>query len=1060
VGFWQKLPVSKRGWFWRCAVALLAMAGAWTIGLALVPPFGSSAPLLLLTLAVIVAARYGGLTLGLTATLAGALIGRYCFLEPRYSFRMPALSDAAALALFCLAGAGIALLGDRLRRALDSRERKHAEQALRAAEDRLQFVLDASKTGYWETDPPTNAIRGSRQHGRVHGFDGPAPDWTYEKFLAQVLPEDRERVIRPHLGNPEVDFECRIALLDGSTPWIRVYAVLVPDPDGGPGRVAGIVQDVTPRKLAEEALHRQAEEEMRILRAMLAEAPVSLAMYDREMRYVEISKRWSAETNTPREELLGRCYWDMFPDIPQPWREFLNRGLAGEKASYKEAPYIDPDGKLHWLNAEIRPWGDRGVTTGGIILYIEDVTERREVEDALRRSEQLNREVIQGAKAGVAVYDREFRYQVWNPSMEELTGVPASAALGRNAFELFPHLREQHVDELLYRALAGETVRSADTFYKIPSTGRSGWVVGTYSPHAGSRGEIAGVIGVVYDITSRKRAEEEQRILAKLLQAFITEPTDELYGSALGVLLDAFHSELGVFGYIDENGNLVCPSMTRQVWDQCQMAGKSAVFPRETWGSSIWGEALRSGKSAFANRPSRVPEGHLPIHNCLSAPIVFDGRSIGVLTLANRPGGYCEADRTLLDTVAANLAPILEARLRQRLAEQQREILRGQLAQAQKIESIGRLAGGVAHDFNNQLTVINGYSAMALRALKADDPLRGQLLTILKAGEHAAGLTRQLLAFSRKQILQPKVLNLNDVVSGMRSMLGRLVREDVEIRYALSGAAASVSADPHQVEQVIVNLAINARDAMPNGGRLLIETAILERDEDSARSHPDAHPGRYAMLAVSDTGIGMDEATREHIFEPFFTTKPVGEGTGLGLSMVQGIVAQSGGYIEVSSTVGLGTTFRVYLPALAEDAAGSGKPPSPAATPGGGETILVIEDEASVRGFVSTVLEEYGYRALEAATADEALKILQMEGTKIQLVVTDVMMPHMSGTEFAARARKVWPDLKCVFMSGHSDDLVLRHGVTERGAAFIQKPFSPDELAKKLREVLGPRTVA
>jgi PAS domain S-box-containing protein len=388
-----------------------------------------------------------------------------------------------------------------------------------------------------------------------------------------------------------------------------------------------------------------------------------------------------------------------------------------------------------------------------------------------------------------------------------------------------------------------------------------------------------------------------------------------------------------------------------------------------------------------------------------------------------------------------------------KLAEDALQETQSRYLQAQKLESVGRLAGGVAHDFNNLLTVINGYSKMLLAELRARDPMRDQLNEILKAGERAAGLTRQLLAFSRKQVLEPRRLDINCVVEDMRPMLERLVGEDIELRVALHAEPGTIHADPHQLEQVVMNLVVNARDAMPGVGKLLVETACVEWDDRDMRSHPEARVGRYVMLAVTDTGMGMDEETKSRIFEPFFTTKGIGKGTGLGLPMVQGIVAQSGGYLEVESEKGKGTAFKIYLPALAEGAADAD---IPAAAPalGGYETILVVEDQAEVRKFATLVLTEYGYRVIAAQSADEALLLCQRE--RIDLVLTDVVMPNLSGRDLADRIETLRPGTKVLFMSGYTGNVIEHHGVLEEGAMFIQKPFSPESLAAKVRAVLTP----
>jgi PAS domain S-box-containing protein len=387
-------------------------------------------------------------------------------------------------------------------------------------------------------------------------------------------------------------------------------------------------------------------------------------------------------------------------------------------------------------------------------------------------------------------------------------------------------------------------------------------------------------------------------------------------------------------------------------------------------------------------------------------------------------------------------------------AEEANARLQARLALAQKMETVGRLAGGVAHDFNNLLTVINGYSKLLLGRLEAGDPLRESLEEIHKAGERAASLTRQLLAFSRKQVLQPRTLDLNRLVAEMRPMLERMVGEDVEVCVESPPGAAMIRADPHQLEQVMMNLAANSRDAMAGGGRLTIETGVVKWDESQAGMHPGARAGLYVMLVVSDTGVGMEEETRRHLFEPFFTTKEVGKGTGLGLSMIQGIVAQSGGFIDVYSEPGGGTAFRIYLPALAEGAADAGTP-APVPVLGGKETVMVVEDQAEIRAYAAKVLREYGYRTIEAKDADDALKQCESGPDPIHLVLTDVVMPNVSGRELVSRLEKMRPGIKALFMSGYTDDFILHHGMLDEGVHFIGKPFTPEELAGTVRAVLG-----
>jgi len=370
------------------------------------------------------------------------------------------------------------------------------------------------------------------------------------------------------------------------------------------------------------------------------------------------------------------------------------------------------------------------------------------------------------------------------------------------------------------------------------------------------------------------------------------------------------------------------------------------------------------------------------------------------------------------------------------------------------MEAIGQLAGGVAHDFNNLLTIITGYSDLTLRRLDQNSPLRKNVQEIKNASRRAASLTGQLLAFSRKQILQAKIIDLNFVVADMDTMLQRLIGEDIDFVTALSKVVCRIKADPGQIEQVILNLAVNARDAMPQGGQLTVETNQVYLDKTYTDSHMSIPAGRYVMLAVSDTGTGMDAETRRRVFEPFFTTKEQGKGTGLGLSTVYGIVKQTGGHLWVYSEVGQGTTFKVYLP-FADKA--TTDLPEVTNTPEllrGLETVLLVEDEEIVRNLCCEILKESGYQVHVASNGEEACRICAEESGTIELMVTDVVMPRMSGRELAERATALRPDMSVLYISGYTDDSIVRHGVLDEDMAFLQKPFSPDSFSRKVREVL------
>jgi signal transduction histidine kinase len=394
-----------------------------------------------------------------------------------------------------------------------------------------------------------------------------------------------------------------------------------------------------------------------------------------------------------------------------------------------------------------------------------------------------------------------------------------------------------------------------------------------------------------------------------------------------------------------------------------------------------------------------------------------------------------------------------QAEVAQKRAEASLRTTEEQLRHAQKMEAVGRLAGGVAHDFNNILSVILSYTTFAIDAIKPGDPIRDDLETVRGAGERAADLTRQLLAFSRQQVLEPRVVEMTRIVHGIEKMLARLVGEDVAVSIHAASDTGKIYADPGQLEQVIMNLVVNARDAMPRGGKITVEVSNATLDEEYAVAHPGVIAGRYVMLAVSDTGTGMDRTTQARIFEPFFTTKEVGKGTGLGLSTVYGIVQQSKGHIWLYSELGRGTTFRVYFPRTDREATDM-RTPVPPQSLQGTETVLVVEDEEAVRAIMSAVLRRNGYTVIEAPNGEVALRLCSTYDAPIDLVVTDVIMPVMGGKELADRLLQLRRELKLLFVSGYTENAIVEHGELERGISFLQKPITPSAFAIKVREVL------
>jgi PAS domain S-box-containing protein len=648
-----------------------------------------------------------------------------------------------------------------------------------------------------------------------------------------------------------------------------------------------------------------------------------------------------------------------------------------------------------------------------IIGHMVDVTARKHAEEALREANQHFLSVASCVPDVIWSMDLSGRFTYVSPSVERTYGWTVEECLKftredwrtRAHFEKDAILIKQELENALSPHDRNRVVTVESEHMR--KDGTTFWVEISASLIWSEDGRPVGMTGIARDITERKRAEEERmRLAAAIEQAAETVVITD----ASANILYANPAFERTTGYTVAEGLGKNPRFLKS-------SKQDNNFYREMWDVLTRGEVWRG---RFYNQRK---DGALYLEDATISPV------------RNESG-------RIVNYIAVKLDVTREAELQT------------QLSQAQKMESVGRLAGGVAHDFNNLLTIINGYSRMALNKLRADDPLREQLEEILKAGESATGLTRQLLAFSRQQVLQPRVLDLNRVVEGMQSMLQRLVGEDVDVRVALKADGAMVHADPHQLEQVIMNLAVNARDAMPNGGHLFIETNLVQWDESYAKSYPDIRAGRYALLAVSDTGAGINEATRQRIFEPFFTTKGTGQGTGLGLSMVQGIVAQSGGHVNVYSEPGRGTTFKIYLPALAGAVADPEKGGT-ALVSHGTETILVVEDQAKVRTFAVAVLKDYGYRVMAAANAVEALTICEREDTRIDMVLTDVVMPQMSGVELVIQLAALRPGIKTLLMSGYTDNVMVQHALLSEGAHFIEKPFSPKDLARRVREVLG-----
>jgi PAS domain S-box-containing protein len=707
--------------------------------------------------------------------------------------------------------------------------------------------------------------------------------------------------------------------------------------------------------------------------------------------------------------------------------EVYERLVAAGEAELIGAPSIDWLGvplqvKDRTIGVVVTQTYSQGVRYGeserDILTFVSSqmamAIERKRVEDAWREQSELLQRIVDNIPVMLVFLDAQGRIQWGNPEWTRILGYEVADASAHDIFaELYPDPRDQQRVRDSIGAPVGQW-----TDFRTRS--RHGTILNTIWANAPLTG--GGWLAIGMDVTDRRRAEERYRSFIAQSSEGVSrleidppvpislpeeEQIDRLYAGAR--IAECNDAMARMYGF-QEAGELV---------------GTKLVDLH-----NITDPTNREQIRAFLRSAYRVSNSETREHDREGRPRVFLNNVVGFLE-----------DGHLVRVWGT-----------QRDVTEQRH-LEEQFRQSQKMEAVGQLAGGIAHDFNNILTAILGNTQLLLRDIPPGDSKRGDVEEIRKASERAASLTRQLLAYSRRQMLQPEVLDLNVVVAEMDKMLRRLIGEHIALVAVLAPDLGRVRADPNQIEQVMVNLAVNARDAMPDGGKVTIETANVDLDEGFAQAHLGSLPGSYAMLAVTDTGQGMDASVRAHLFEPFFTTKEVGKGTGLGLATVYGIVKQSGGYISVYSEPGRGSSFKIYLPRIETpaDAPASAQKGGPAR---GSETVLVVEDEPAVLTLSRRALEAQGYVVLAASDAAAALRVVERHGGTIHLLLTDVVMPGLSGRELADRLAAQRPGIRVLYMSGYPGDAVVQHGTLPSGSAFLQKPFSPDGLARKVRDVL------
>jgi PAS domain S-box-containing protein len=764
------------------------------------------------------------------------------------------------------------------------------------------------------------------------------------------------------------------------------------------------VKDVAGHKRLEGAPGRSEH----LLQLVIDSIPQRVFWKDRNCVYLGCNRSFARDAGLDDPALLvGRN------DFELTWKATAHLYVADDRLVMEsntpkidiEEPMTFADGRTIWLRTNKVPLRDESGAVFGLLGTYEDITGQRQAAIDLHESEERFRATFEQAAVGIAHVGTDGRWLRVNQRLCEMVGYTREELLART-FQEITHPDDLPADlENVRKILAGEIQNYSMEKRYIRKDGTAAWIELTVSLRRTPDGRPMYFISVIEDIEPRRRGEAERTRLAEIVEQ----------ASESVIMTDV----LGNITYVN-------PAFERiSGYRRGEVVGKNPRF-------------LKSGR--------RDRKFYTELWQTITSGGVWSGHFIN----KRKDGTLFEEEGTIFPVrdLAGQIASFVALK-----RDVTREVrLKEQFDQAQKMETVGQLAGGIAHDFNNLLTAILGFCELILGDEKTSH--RSELEEIKHAGERAAALTRQLLAFSRKQVFQLELLDLNAVVLNMETMLRRLIGEDVRLTTTLSSEIGRVKADRSQIEQVLLNLAVNSRDAMPGGGVLRIETSNLDVDGVLAEAHAPCAPGGFVVLTVSDTGCGMDTETQRRVFEPFFTTKPKGKGTGLGLATIYGIVKQSGGFVSFSSELQKGTAFQVHLPCADEPATMKSHSGVHPAAPKGTETILMIEDDDGVRRLGGRVLEMLGYTVLCAESGLQALDLARDHKGKIDLVLTDVVMPEMSGREVERRLAEAGHGARVLFMSGYTDDAILQHGVLESGVAFLQKPFTPATLGRKVREVL------
>ena len=883
-------------------------------------------------------------------------------------------------------------------------EHRQADKLLRKSEEKYRLLIENQTDLICKTDPEYHITFASPSYCEL--FDKKEEELLGKTFLSFIHEEDREsslKAMEDLYRPPHTVYTEERDLTKHGYRWIGWIDTAVLDENGKVKAIISVGRNITDRKKAEEKLRKREQ----YFRSILSNIHESILLIDQDYKIVDVNETFLNKTGFMRKKAIGSNCYEIIHGYNKPCDRFGKKCLL-QKVFETGKPHScmhklkEAEGSTVFTDILLSPMKDEKGSVNLVISARRDVTDLIETKESLRDREEQYHQLVETMNDGLSVLDENFSFsyvnikfcKMWGYSQEELIGHPATDYLDEANLDIFNN-------QMKIRK------KGRKSSFEITWTVKNGLKLNTIvspQPIFDSSGRFKGSLAVVTDITKIKEIESETRDLARFPSE---DPAPVLRIKDNGIILYA------------------------------NPASKPLLAK---WGSEVGGfvpEELKKIAAEVKDSKSTI-----------NIEVTFSEKVFNLHLVPVPDGNY-------INIYGHDMT---ESRS-----------LEAQLGQSQKLEAIGRLAGGVAHDFNNMMAVVTGYSNLLLADLDKEDPdnedpdkddpdnentIRKSIEEIKKAGDQATTLTQQLLAFSRKQIIQPQVLDLNSVINNIEKMLKRLIGEDISLIVANGPALGRVKADPGQIDQVIINLAVNARDAMPRGGKLTIRTVNIELDEDYAHKHVGVKSGSYVMLAVTDTGCGMNEETQSRIFEPFFTTKEHGTGTGLGLSTVYGIVKQSGGNIWAYSKPGKGTTFKIYLPRLEHAAVSTIQKEDELQAFGGKETILLVEDEDMVRNLARLVLVEKGYTVLEAHDGIEALQIYEQHEEPIHLVLTDVVMPQMDGQDMIEHMTSLDKGVKALYMSGYTEGAIQHHGVLSLGRNFLQKPFTPTVLLHKVRELL------